>query len=145
MVDPITPMTEITPEHTSRAEDVAVGFDLPSRKNSTEAFEGFKLEEIDASDHVRASHEIVRDRKTGKHYKKVPAWSLAHAKAQQNVGKPKEGPKFSLAHSFGDKGRDPGSVGSGVKIGGSKTPPTGGQISALDLQALVTQLRSVSE
>lgn len=151
MVDPITPLTEAPPANAPKAEDVAVAVDLPSRKNSADTFDGFKLEQIDPSSQVHPAHDVIRDRKTGKHYKKVtPSWSLAHAKAQQsgsssNATKSHHNPKFSLAHSFGDKERDPGSVGSGVKTG-SRTPPHGGgHLSAADIHTLVEQLRTVGE
>lgn len=148
MVDPITPLTEAPPANAPKAQDVAVGVDLPSRKNSHESYDGFKLEQVDPSAQIHPSHEVIRDRKTGKHYKKVPAWSLAHAKGQQGANaKAHHNPKFSLAHAFGDKERDPGSVGSGVKTAsGSRTPTGGGgNLSALDIQSLVEQLRHVGE
>lgn len=146
MADRIIPMTELPPADAPRAEDVAIQVDLPSRKNSSDTFEGFTLQQVDPSDHVHPSHDIVRDRRTGKHYKKVaPAWSLAHAKASGSSSKPQQGQKFSLAHTFGDRERDPGSVGSGVKTGARTPTSAGGALSAKDIDTLVEQLRAVGE
>lgn len=147
----------------ARAQDVATVIDIPSRRNSTEPLDGYHLEAIDPHEHIDTSvHDVVRDRKTGRHYKKTPAWSLAHAHADAapRVIDPRaHQTKFSLGHTIADSGaREPGTAGWGTKStsqsrggSGANTPPLvrgGGAapgLSAADVHNLVERLRSVGE
>lgn len=162
--------TPVLAHDAPRAEDVAVALDIPSRRNSTDqqfTFDGYQLEAIDGKQQVHHSHEVVRDRKTGKHYKKVapPVWSIAHGASASKEGSsslPKShnhGQKFSVGHAFGDVShRETGTVGSAAgttsrpRTIGTKTPPVGGAVagsnvstgmSAADLLALMEQMRAI--
>ncbi|CAO1633316.1 unnamed protein product [Jaminaea pallidilutea] len=144
---PTTPL----PQNAPRASEIAVDTNLPSRANSTELFDGHRLEIVQPHEKVHPGHEIIKDRKTGKHYKKVaPAWGLGHAKggAPTTESHGSHAAKFSLGHGFGQ--RDPYTAGSkpmsktGSQSGGH-TPPVGvtSSLSAADVSALVERLRSV--
>ena len=130
------------------AKDIATVVDMPhSRPTSTELFEGHRLELIDANEKVHPHHDIVKDRRTGKHYKKVtPAWSMAHAKQSAPGTHAQPQAQFSVGHSFGGR-RDPGTAGSrpGTASSTRTTPPVGvtSSLSAADVAALVERLRVV--
>lgn len=114
----------------------------------------FHLEAVHPDEHIHSGHEVVRDRKTGQHYKKVPQWSLAHKLGGDSnpTTNPKHAPatKFSLAHSF-EPGKSAAAGGGGSRassVGGTKTPPTSLStsqvgLSVADVSALMERLRSV--
>lgn len=133
------------------AQEVAINIELPSRRGSLDhghvTFDGFQLEPVDPNAKVHPSHDIFRDKKTGKHYKKVsPSWSIAHAaakgKGQPTVeGKRTHGTNFSVGHAIGaSKNREPGTAGS---RSGATTPTTGSTLNGNDMDKLVEKLRSV--
>jgi hypothetical protein len=132
------------PHDAPLAQDVAINIELPSRRGSLDhghvTFDGFQLEPVDPNAKVHPSHDIFKDKKTGKHYKKVaPSWSIAHAaakgKGQPTVeGKRAHGTNFSVGHAIGaTKNREP------------TTPTAGAAMSGNDMDRLVEKLRSVGE
>lgn len=140
------PNTPPPPADAPKARDIAIDINLPSRSNSLDLYDGHNLVPVDPHEKVHPHHDVVKDRKTGKFYKKVtPAWSLAHAKS--STGRKEPHTQFSVAHSFG--ARDPATAGSRPASKapslGSATPPLGvtSSLSAADVAALVERLRVV--
>lgn len=112
---------------TVTASEVAREVNLESGRNSLHNFE---LEPVEKNEAVSASADVVRDRKTGRHYRKVekPAYSLARSKGAARIDHSNyHGAPIGLGHSM------PNSRRNSVEEGASRA--------AVDSAALLEQLR----